>query len=123
MERSSRDWIWRKGDEEFHPDYIDYKKRSTGTGMMVCEAFRWGSGTFFELEPGTTVNSTVYRNKILQKSLKEFREESFWDVEEPIVMEDHAPAHKKVCIPIRNGLRMKCLSPFTPPPIPQISTP
>ena len=34
MERRTKDWIWRKKDEEFHPDCINYKKRETGTGMM-----------------------------------------------------------------------------------------
>jgi transposase len=31
MERSTQDWVWRKADEEFHPDCINYKKRATGT--------------------------------------------------------------------------------------------
>jgi len=50
MQRSSRDWIWRRDDEEFHPDCIDYKKRATGTGMMFWGEFRWGRmgpGVFF----------------------------------------------------------------------------
>jgi transposase len=34
MQRSTRDWVWRRADEEFHPDCIDYRKRATGTGMM-----------------------------------------------------------------------------------------
>jgi transposase len=29
-------------------------------------------------------------------------------VEQPIVMEDNSPPHKKVCIPIRQELGMKC---------------
>jgi len=33
---------------------------------------------------------------------------SFGDVEVPVVMEDNAPPHKKVCIPIRIDLGMKC---------------
>jgi hypothetical protein len=42
MQRSTRDWVWRRADEEFHPDCIDYQKRPTGTGMMFWGAFRWG---------------------------------------------------------------------------------
>jgi transposase len=55
MQRSTRDWVWRRDDEEFHPDCIDYRKRATGTGMMFWGAFRWGRmgpGVFFELEDG-----------------------------------------------------------------------
>jgi len=55
MQRSTRDWVWRKNDEELHPDYIDYRKRATGTGMMFWGAFRWGRigpGVFFKLEKG-----------------------------------------------------------------------
>src|SRR5436853_5164096 len=40
MERSTQDWVWRRTDEEFHPDCINYKKRATGTGMMFWGAFR-----------------------------------------------------------------------------------
>jgi transposase len=29
-------------------------------------------------------------------------------MQEPIVMEDNAPPHKKVCIPVRQELEMKC---------------
>jgi transposase len=99
MERSTQDWVWRKVDEEFHPDCITYKKRATGTGMMFWGAFRWGRmgpGVFFDLEDGEKVNSTIYRDQILLGPLKEFWEESFGDVQEPIVMEDNAPVHKKV---------------------------
>jgi transposase len=111
MERSTRDWVWRKTDEEFHPDCIDYRKRATGTGMMFWGAFRWGKmgpGLFFDLEDGQKVNSTVYRDQILNGPLREFWEESFGDVQEPVVMEDNAPVHKKVCIPVRTELGMKC---------------
>ena len=111
MERSTQDWVWRRTDEEFHPDCINYKKRETGTGMMFWGAFRWGKmgpGTFFDLEDGQKVNSTVYRDQILLRPLKEFWEESFGDVVEPIVMEDNVPVHKKVCIPVRQELEMRC---------------
>ena len=67
-----------------------------------------GPGVFFDLEDEMTVNSTVYRDQILTGPLKEFWEESFGDVEEPIVMEDNAPVHKKVCIPVRKELGMRC---------------
>lgn len=98
MERSTQDWVWRKAYEEFHPDCINYKKRPTGTGMMFWGAFRWGKRTprLFELEEGTKVNSMVYRDQILLGRFKEFWEEAFGDVREPIVMEDNAPVHKKV---------------------------
>jgi len=46
MERSTQDWVWRKEDEEFHPDCSNYKKRATGTGMMFWGAFRWDLGPF-----------------------------------------------------------------------------
>jgi hypothetical protein len=66
MERSTRDWVWRTTDEEFHPDCIDYNKRAIGTGMMFWGAFRWGRmgpGVFFELDDGQKVNLTIYRIK------------------------------------------------------------
>jgi len=99
MERSTRDWVWRKDDEEFHSDCIDYRKRATGTGMMFPGAFRWskiGPGVFVDLENGKIVNSTIYRDQILKGPLQEFWEELFGDVEVPIVMEDNAPLHKKM---------------------------
>ena len=111
MERSTRDWVWRRTDAEFHPDCIEYKKRATETEMMFWGAFRWGKmgpGVFFDLEDGQKVNSMVYRDQILTGPLQKFWEESFGDVQEPIVMEDNAPVHKKVCIPVREELRMRC---------------
>jgi transposase len=78
---------------------------------MFWGAFRWGRmgpGVFFELKDGKKINSTIYRDQILMGPLHEFREESFEDVEQPVVMEDNAPPHKKVCIPVRQGLGMKC---------------
>lgn len=32
--------VWRREDEGFHLDSIDYKKQTTGTGMMFWGAFR-----------------------------------------------------------------------------------
>ena len=95
---------------EFHPDCIDYRKRAIGTGMMFWGVFRWGKmgpGVFFELEDGK-VNSTIYRDQILKGPLQEFWEESFGDIEMPIVIEDNAPPHKKVCIPVRAEFGMRC---------------
>ena len=58
------------------------------------------------MEKGQHVNSTIYRDQILLGPLKDFWEESFGDIDEPIVMEDNAPVHKKVCIPARQALGM-----------------
>jgi len=63
---------------------------------------------FFDLGEEKTVNSTVYRDQILTEPLKEFWEESFGDVKEPVMMEDNAPVHKKVCISVRQELGMRC---------------
>ena len=49
----------------------------------------------------------MYRDQILKGPLQEFWEESFGDIDMPIVMEDNAPPHKKVCIPVRQELEMK----------------
>jgi transposase len=67
-----------------------------------------GPGVFFELEEGKKVNSTIYWDQILTGPLQEFWEESFGDLQEPVVMEDNAPVHKKVCIPVRQELGMMC---------------
>jgi transposase len=67
-----------------------------------------GARVFFDLGAGERVNSTIYQDQILIGSLQEFWEESFKDVQEPIIMEDNAPVHKKVCIPVRQELEMKC---------------
>src|SRR5579859_2963710 len=78
--------------------------------MMFWGAFRWGKmgpGVFFELKDGKKVDSTVYRDQILKGPLQEFWKESFRDVDELIMMKDNAPPHKKVCIPVRQELRMK----------------
>ena len=59
--------------------------------MMFWGAFRlgrMGPGVFFELEEGQTVNSMVYRDKILLGPLKEFWEEAFSDAAEPVVVEN-----------------------------------
>ena len=40
MERHSRDMVWHKEGEAFHPDCINYQKRPSGVGMMFWGAFR-----------------------------------------------------------------------------------
>ena len=58
------------------------------------------------MEKGEKVDSTIYRDQILSGPLQQFWEESFEDIKTPIVMEDNAPVHKKVCIPVRETLGM-----------------
>ena len=75
MERSTRDWIWRKTDEEFHSNCIGYQKCATGMEMMFWRVFRWsrmGPGLFFDLENRQKVNSTIYRDQILIGLLQKF---------------------------------------------------
>ena len=47
-----------------------------------------GARGVFELEEGRKVNSAIYRDQVLTGPLQEFQEESFGDLQEPIVMED-----------------------------------
>jgi len=111
MARQSKDLVWRKADEEFHPNHISYEKHVTGSGMMFWGSFRkgcMGPGKFFEWEKGQHIDSTIYQDQILLGPLKDFWKESFGDIDEPIVMEDNALVHKKVCIPIRQELGMVC---------------
>ena len=58
---------------------------------------------FFWLNEGQMINSVIYRDQILHGLLKEFWEESFLDINDPIVMEDNAPVHKGVCIQEREN--------------------
>jgi transposase len=112
MERKTRDFVWRKADEEFHPDCINYKKRPQGTGLMFWGVFRkgkMGPGVFFNLAKGESVDSTIYRDQILLGPLQQFWEESFESISCPIVMEDNAPVYKKVCIATREELGMVTL--------------
>ena len=67
-----------------------------------------GPGVFFELEEEQNVNSIVCQDQILFRLLKDFWEEAFGDVQKPIVVKDNASVHKKVCIPVRQGLGMRC---------------
>ena len=81
--------------------------------MMFWGVFRkdkMGFRVFFELKKGEKVNSTIYRDQILLRSLLQFWEESFEDIKLPIVIEDNALVHKKVCIPLREALSMTVLS-------------
>jgi len=67
-----------------------------------------GRSVFFDLEEGESINSMVYREQILLELLKDFWEESFRDLEEPIMVEDIALVHKKVCISMKQELGMIC---------------
>ena len=112
MERHSKDYVWRTAEEEYHPDCINYGRRPKGVGLMFWGVFRkgkMGPGLFFDLEKGETVDSMVYRDQILLGPLQQFWEESFEDMTLPIVIEDNAPVHKKVCIPAREALGMTVL--------------
>ena len=70
----------------------------------VFRKAKMGSGIFFDLEDGEKVNSTIYPDQILLGPLQQFWEESFEDIKSPLVMEDNAPVHKKVCIPAQEIL-------------------
>src|SRR5579871_1101857 len=112
MERRSKDYVWRTAEEEYHPDCINYGRSPKGVGLMFWGVFRngkMGPGLFFDLKKGETVDSTVYQDQILLGPLQQFWEKSFEDVTLPIVMEDNAPVHKKVCIPAREALGMTVL--------------
>ena len=112
MERHVRDYVWRNTNEEFHPDCIDYGRRPKGVGLMFWGVFRkgkMGPGGFFNLENGETINSAVYRDQILLGPLQQFWEEAFESIDTPVVMEDNAPVHKKVCIPVRVNFGMQIL--------------
>jgi len=112
MERKTRDYVWRKADEEFHPDSINYQKWLQGTGLMFGRVFRkvkMGPGVFFDLAKGQMVDSVIYQDQILLEPLQQFWEESFENISVPIVIEDNAPVHKKVCIVAREKLEMVTL--------------
>src|SRR5436189_4745999 len=77
-----------------------------------------GSGIFFDLK-GEKVDSIIYRDQILLGPLQQFWEESFEDIKLPIIMEDNAPVHKKVCSPARDTLGMMTLD--WPPKSPDLN--
>jgi len=112
MERKTRDYVWRKANEEFHSDCINYQKQPQGIGLMFWRAFRkgkMGPDIFVDLIKGQTVDSVIYQDQILLEPLQQFWEESFENISVPIVMENNAPMHKKVCIMIREKLGMVIL--------------
>jgi Transposase and inactivated derivatives len=71
---------------------------------------KMGPGLFFDLASGQKVNSTIYQDQILVGPLKKFWLASKRKLKTVIVMEDNAPVHKKVCIPVRKKLKMQCLA-------------
>ena len=83
-------------------------RKWSGVGMMLWGAFRIGKmrpGVFFELKPKQKINLMIYRDQILLESLKTFREESWSDISDSIVMEDGASVHKGVCKKVRKDLK------------------
>ena len=99
--------------KEFHPDCINYQKCPQGTGLMFWGTSRKGkigSGVFFNLVKGETVDSTIYWVQILLGPLQQFWEESFECISTPIVMKDNAPVHKKVCTMAQEALEMVTLN-------------
>ena len=69
-----------------------------------------GPDGFFDLEKEEKMDSIVYRDQILLGPLQQFWEESFEDIKTSIIMEDNAPVHKKICIPVRETLGMMTLN-------------
>lgn len=79
--------------------------------MMFWGAVRHGKmgpGLFFDLSDGKHINSTVYRDQVLPGPLKDFWEEIFGDIIDPIVLEDNALPHKNACKPVPLELGMVC---------------
>jgi hypothetical protein len=68
-----------------------------------------GPGIFFRTPKGTSITSTVYRDQILLGPLQDFWTESFLDLKDPIIMEDNAPVHQKVCIEARKVMGCETL--------------
>ena len=64
-------------------------------------------GLFFDLLEGKHINLTIYWDQVSLESLKDFCEEAFGELES-IVLEDNAPPHKKMCIPIHQTLGKMC---------------
>jgi transposase len=115
------DWIWRSSDEEYHIDYIDFKKWES-SGIIFWGVFRWGKmdpGIFFRITRGEYINSTIYHNQILLGSLQDFWIEIFLDIRDPIIMEDNIPVYKGVCIKVRE--EMGCIIYPHPPNSPDLN--
>ena len=55
----------------------------------------WDQVYFFDLDDENKINSTVYRDQILLGPLKEFWEDLFYEIQEPVVIEDNALCTKR----------------------------
>jgi transposase len=116
--RSGNCWVWRKKGEALHPDCVE-KKKKRGTGNTFWGAFRLkkkGPGFFIKPERGEngkpkSITSATYRDQVLTDPLQQFRLESREELgEEPLIMEDNAPTHKKYAIPARNALGFESMN-------------
>jgi transposase len=125
--RSGNCWVWRKKGEALHPDCVEPKKKR-GIGNTFWGCFRLdtkGPGFFIETEKGEngkkkSITSAVYQDQVLAGPLQVFRLESREELgEEPFIMEDNAPTHKKHAIPKRQELEIKCLD--WPPSSPDLN--
>jgi len=75
MKRKTSDYIWRKTNEKFHFDCINYQKWLLEAELLFWIVFLKGEmepDVFFNLKKGETVNSTIYDNQILLESLQQF---------------------------------------------------
>jgi len=75
MKRKTSDYIWRKTNEKFHFDCINYQKWLLEAELLFWIVFLKGGmepDVFFNLKKGETVNSTIYDNQILLESLQQF---------------------------------------------------
>jgi len=55
----------------------------------------WDQVYFFDLDDENKINCTVYRDQILLEPLKEFWKDLFYEIQEPVVMEDNALCTKR----------------------------
>ena len=72
MKRKTQNYVWRKADEEFYSNCINYQKQPQGTGLMFWGVFqkeKMEPGIFFDLVKGQTVDSIIYRDQILLEPL------------------------------------------------------
>ena len=69
-----------------------------------------GPEGFFNIEDRESIDSVIYRDQILLGPLRQFQEKAFEHFDTSIVMEDNALVHMKVCILVREDLRMKTLN-------------
>ena len=61
------------------------------------------------MKKGEIVDFVTYRDQVLLGPLRQFWEESFEDISVPIIMEDNALIHKKVCVHIYKEFGMTSL--------------